>query len=191
MSKIGTLLLMVAFIIGCTQIKPIGNPSSPAPEPAPPSNPAPIGRPSEPPPPLSPKRDWKSGLAVPPGTSLEEGEEQIIRLVSKKDFREFEGKFWVAGKGFAMINGAQNVYFWGSAKPPQLEVEVSDRSKGVFDACRKIVRSDFKNDQMLYLEGEGFFEEVQTPKGFLGIFKVFKISKCRLGSPKDFNKNLN
>lgn len=191
MFKLGISFLIAALAVGCSaRINPVGDRPSPT-DPAPRSDaePAPIRRPSESPATNLPEKDWKSDLAVRPGTSLEEGQEQVIRFVSKKDFREFEGKFWIAGKGFAMVNGADDVYFWGSPNPPPLEVEVSDGSKEVFDTCKKVARGDFKNNRMLFLEGEGFFEEMPTARGSLGVFKVFKISKCRLGSPKDFNKN--
>jgi hypothetical protein len=200
-SKLVISFLMITLLLGCNQIEPIRRPSTPpptpaparapdpVPDPAPRSDPAPIAPPSDAPKRDLPQKDWKDDLAVPPGTSLEEGPEQVIRFLTKKDFREFGGKFWIAGKGFAMVNGAENVYFWGSANPPQLEVEVSDGSKEVLDACKKVVHGDFKGGKMLFLEGEGFFEEVETPKGSRGLFKVVTLSTCRLGSPKEFNKN--
>jgi len=150
-------------------------------------DPAPIHRPSEKEEP--PKKDWLSDLAVPPGTSMEKGEKQIIRLHSKKDVRTFEGKFWVAGKGFAMINGGSSAYFWGSSALPQLEIEVSDVSTEALEACKEIVSSEWKGDQALFLEGEGFFREMIKPQGFLGVFKLTKILKCGLGSTKDAVKD--
>lgn len=136
------------------------------------------------------KKDWTADLAVSPGTSMDGGQKQVIRLKTKKDFREFEGKFWVAGKGFATINGGSGAYFWGSSTPPQLEIEVSDDSKNVLDGCKQTVMDKFTDEKMLFLEGEGFFRGMEKPQGFLGVFKMFKISKCEVGSPADYGKGL-
>jgi hypothetical protein len=134
-------------------------------------------------------KDWTSDLAVPPGTSMKGGQEQIIRLKSIKDFREFEGKFWVAGKGFASINGGSGTYFWGSSTPPQLEIEVSDKSIEVFNTCEALVAQALSQGQMLFLEGEGYFRNMEQPQGLLGVFKIFKISKCQVGSSADYEKD--
>ncbi len=107
---------------------------------------------------------------------------QIIRLV-----RIDEAKFpanndvWIAGKGYARVDGGNAMYMWTSATPPRIEIasRMIDSLEG--KECQELLRAAIPTGKVLAINGLGEFKGDAA----MGSFKLTNITRCGLADPND------
>ena len=124
-------------------------------------------------------------FTFPPGTSIIEGAQlQKIQFTRISQTRTAPGVYWLAGNGFAMVNGGSSAYFWNSSTPPVIEVELPSAEIEESPKCLQAFRGKLSSDTILKLEGAGRFVGAQVRGQFVGAFKLTRLISCKVEAPE-------
>jgi hypothetical protein len=122
--------------------------------------------------------NWMDTLSIPPGSSLSDTDLQDIQIISVKEIREPDGKLWLAGKGYAKLNGGSSVWFWQSSTPPQVEIEITDLNQIL--TCKEVLEQSKASGKPVSLVGNGHFGGKQVNDNLVGIFQITHVNTCAL-----------
>lgn len=127
------------------------------------------------------QRDWGPDEYVKPGSSLESGTRQEIRLNSVTEYRELPNEaLWFAGFGSARVDGGSAFFAWNSVTPPPIEIEVANDAGERFRECESLVKAGVPEGKVLTITGRGTFESVAAGPAWLGSFSLSEIEACGL-----------
>jgi len=127
------------------------------------------------------QREWGNHEYVAPGSSLEHGTRQEIRLNSVTEYREIPNEaLWFAGFGGARVDGGSALFSWNSVTPPPLEIEVANDAGERFRECERLVKAGLPKGSVLAITGQGTFESVAAGGRWIGSFRLSEIEACGL-----------
>lgn len=142
--------------------------------------PAPIEQP-----PATDTPEWMRALAVRPGSSLPEEtplRQQVITFFSVSEQRAEGGQYFVAGKGYAEINGG-GTYFSGMnrSQDPFLELTILPSGSPALEDCQHLLASTPFEKNAVAISGVGYFASMSGVQGRqLGIFHLDTLAGCKL-----------
>jgi hypothetical protein len=127
--------------------------------------------------------EWMRALAVRPGSSLPEEtplRQQVVTFFSVSEQRMEGGQYFVAGKGYAEINGGGTFFSWmNRAQDPFLELTILPSGSSALEECQRLLASTTFEKNAVAISGVGYFQSVPGVQGLqLGVFRLDTLAGC-------------
>ncbi len=124
-------------------------------------------------------------LTVRPGSSLPEEtplRQLVITFFHVSEQRAEGGQYFVAGRGYAEINGG-GTYFSGMnrAQDPFLELTILPSGSPALEECRRLLAPATFEKHAVAVAGVGYFAQMPGVQNRqLGVFRLDTLAGCKL-----------
>ena len=129
--------------------------------------------------------EWLKALAVWPDSALPEEtplRQHVITFFNVTEHRAEGGQYFVAGRGYAEINGG-GTFFSGMnrAQDPYLELTILPSGSSALEECRRLLVSATFETHAVAVTGVGYFAEMPGAQSRqLGVFRLDTLAGCKL-----------
>ena len=130
------------------------------------------------------KYSWTKELPVAAESTFKEARRQDIRIIDLYETREVDERVYLRGLGYAEVNDKDNKFFWQEKKAPVLEVTIMNPDSELYRQCRILFDQMKSKKRAVQILGEGFFvSKGNEDDGYIGVFKIDRVTKCVLTTP--------